>query len=166
MTVLAVQRIALADGIFTALWSTRGLLQLAFPGIISIPERVAMDTCPQEGSALAGWQQLLAELLAAYFSGAAVDFSPVPVDFEGYTPFQRRVLSVVREVPYGEATTYGQVARRIDQPRAARAVGQVMKRNRTILVIPCHRVLGQGGLGGFSCGLSLKKRLLRLEGLL
>ncbi|MEW6446879.1 MAG: methylated-DNA--[protein]-cysteine S-methyltransferase [Bacillota bacterium] len=164
--VLPVQRIALADGVFTAVWSERGLFRLIFPQTVSVPERAAPGTRLPEKTALSAWQETLAELLAVYFSGRAVDFSSVPVDFEGYTPFQRRVLSVVRQVPYGKVTTYGNVAREIKQARAARAVGQVMKRNRTMLVIPCHRVLGQNGLGGFSCGTSFKECLLRLEGIL
>lgn len=161
------QRIDLPDGgTLIAVWSERGLVELAFPDSAGVTGVDAGDACLVEGWGFFGWRETLAKLVERYFTGTVVDFAGVPVDFAGYTPFQRRVLSVVRRIPYGETTTYGEVAKKIGEPHAVRAVGQVMKRNRTLLVIPCHRVLGRDGAGGYSCGISLKKRLLRLEGIL
>lgn len=80
------------------------------------------------------------------------------------SPFQERVARVVSRIPYGKTMTYGEVARRAGSPGAARAVGQVMRHNPICLFIPCHRVVASGGrLGGFTGGISLKRRLLALE---
>lgn len=152
------QQIELPAGVFTAHWSERGLFRLLLPGATALPQTVP------GGSVALAWSEALAGLLGAYFSGRAVDFAAVPVDFEGYTLFQQLVLQLAREIPYGRTTTYGALAARAGCPGAARAVGQVLKRNRTPLVIPCHRVLARDGTGGFSAGLPWKKRLLRLEG--
>jgi methylated-DNA-[protein]-cysteine S-methyltransferase len=68
-------------------------------------------------------------------------------------------------VPFGEVTTYGQLAARVGRPRAARAVGTVMNRNPIPIVLPCHRVVGStGSLVGYAGGLDRKEQLLRLEG--
>ena len=83
------------------------------------------------------------------------------------TPFQRRVYEAVGRIPKGQVRTYAEVARMIGQPKAARAVGQALKRNRWAPLIPCHRVIGSNGtLGGYSApgGLSRKRQLLRREG--
>lgn len=108
----------------------------------------------------------LEEELHRYFAGEKVAFSTI-VDFTGYTPFQKLVLELVRSIPNGEVRTYSQVSLQAGSPKGARAVGGVMRANRTPLVIPCHRVLAIGGkLGGFSGGLDMKKYLLKLEGYL
>jgi O-6-methylguanine DNA methyltransferase len=89
------------------------------------------------------------------------------VDLAGLTPFQRRVLQAVARVPRGKVATYSEIARRIDQPKAARAVGQALRHNPIPIVIPCHRVLASdGGLGGYTGrgGVRTKRQLLALEG--
>ena len=87
----------------------------------------------------------------------------VPIAVEG-TPFQRRVWAELVKIPYGTTATYGEIARALGQPRAARAVGMANHRNPLPLFIPCHRVIGAGGkLVGFGGGLPLKARLLALE---
>lgn len=106
----------------------------------------------------------VAAALARYFAGArhALD---VPVDLAVATPFQRRVLLATRRVPAGRVVSYGDIARRIGQPRASRAVGQALGHNPIPIVIPCHRVVaGGGGLGGYTGGLWIKKKLLAIEG--
>ena len=81
--------------------------------------------------------------------------------------FSRQVLDQLALVPYGEVTTYGELARRVEHPRAARAVGTVMNRNPIPIVLPCHRVVGaSGSLTGYAGGLERKETLLRLEGAL
>ena len=85
------------------------------------------------------------------------------------TPFQRKVYDALLKIPKGQVRTYAQVARMIGRPRAARAVGQALKRNRWAPEIPCHRVIASdGSLGGYSApgGLAAKRRLLRREGAL
>ena len=86
---------------------------------------------------------------------------------EACTPFQRRVYEVILKIPRGQVRTYAEVARTIGRPRAARAVGQALRRNRWAPMIPCHRVVASGGrLGGYSArgGLARKRRLLQREG--
>jgi methylated-DNA-[protein]-cysteine S-methyltransferase len=103
-------------------------------------------------------------LLDRYLRGQKVDFD-VPFDLEGLGDFSKKVLLEVKKIPWGRAMSYGAVGRKIGYAAAARAVGQAVGRNPIPIVIPCHRVLqGDGGLGGFGLGLSVKERLLALEG--
>ena len=101
-----------------------------------------------------------------YFNGVKVDFGKYSLDLDGCTGFQRRVLGVVREIPYGRTLTYGQVASRVGNPGAAQAIGNALKKNPIPILIPCHRVTASDGLGGFSGGAELKRHLLKLEGVL
>jgi methylated-DNA-[protein]-cysteine S-methyltransferase len=104
--------------------------------------------------------------LDEYFAGTRHGFE-LDTDLRGAAPFARRVLGELARVPFGETTTYGALAERVDSPRAARAVGMVMNRNPIAIVLPCHRVVGSNGsLTGYAGGLELKERLLRLEGVL
>jgi len=108
----------------------------------------------------------LSKRLQAYASGAYDDFLDVELDGSHLSPFAIGVIEAARRIPIGETRTYGQLAAAVGRPRAARAVGRVMSQNRTPLVMPCHRVVGNGGkLCGFSAvdGLRMKKRLLQLE---
>jgi methylated-DNA-[protein]-cysteine S-methyltransferase len=99
-----------------------------------------------------------------YYNGHKVNF-PDKLDLSDGTEFRRRVWEASRPIPYGETRSYGWVAEKIKQPEAARAVGQALGRNPLPIIVPCHRVLASGGgLGGFTSGLEMKKRLLRLEG--
>ena len=108
----------------------------------------------------------IVDQLRAYFAGERRTFD-VPVDLRDVTPFQRRVLLAAAKVPAGQVVSYGEIARRIGQPRGSRAVGQALGRNPIPIVIPCHRVVAAGGgLGGYTGGLVIKKKLLRIEGAL
>lgn len=103
------------------------------------------------------------EQLEAYFAGQRRSFE-LPLAPEG-TPFQRRVWQALRAIPYGETVSYGEVARRLGNPRASRAVGLANGMNPLPIVVPCHRVIGAGGaLTGFGGGLPIKRALLALEG--
>jgi len=100
--------------------------------------------------------------LKAYFNGALKSFS-LPLAPQG-TPFQLAVWRALREIPYGETASYGEVAGRIGRPKASRAVGAANGANPLPIVIPCHRVIGSdGGLTGFGGGLDIKQALLDLE---
>ncbi len=107
----------------------------------------------------------LRDRLIAYFHGERTDFADVELDLGWCTPFQRALTEALRNVPYGETVTYGGLAALAGHPRAQRAVGTFCARNRFAIVVPCHRVLGSGSLGGFGdLGVGYKRRLLALEG--
>ena len=100
-----------------------------------------------------------------YFAGRCSKFD-MPVDLRRLTSFQRRVLGATRRVPKGRVVSYGEIARRIGQPKACRAVGQALGQNPIPIVIPCHRVISSGGrLGGYTGGVDIKRKLLAIEGL-
>jgi len=104
--------------------------------------------------------------LDEYFAGRRRAFD-LSLDLRALPPFTVSVLQELARVPYGETTTYGTLASRVGRPRAARAVGTVMNRNRIPIVLPCHRVVGAGGdLVGYGGGLERKTALLTLEGAL
>lgn len=103
-----------------------------------------------------------AEQLTEYFAGARVAFD-LPLAPRG-TPFQRRVWNGLRAIPYGETISYAELARRIDRPKAMRAVGAANGRNPIPIVVPCHRVIGaDGSLTGYGGGLDRKRALLEHE---
>ncbi len=103
-----------------------------------------------------------ASQLDAYFAGDLRDFD-VPLDMRG-TPFQRRVWEELRNIPYGEPWSYGQVAAAIGRPSASRAVGSANGSNPVSIIVPCHRVIGSSGkLVGYGGGLHRKDALLALE---
>lgn len=100
--------------------------------------------------------------LDAYFSGGLREFH-LPLVTRG-TTFQRRVWDELRQIPYGETRTYGQIAASIGSPKAVRAVGAANGRNPIPIVVPCHRVIGSNGkLVGFGGGLGMKRMLLGIE---
>lgn len=100
--------------------------------------------------------------LRRYFAGKLRRFD-VPLDLRG-TPFQVAVWKALRTIPYGRTASYGEIARRIGKPGAARAVGGANNRNPIGIVVPCHRVIGSSGdLTGYAAGLKVKRALLRLE---
>ena len=103
------------------------------------------------------------EELDAYFAGDRRAFS---VDFEPTgTAFQRSVQTALAELPFGEVSTYGAIAKRIGNPSAVRAVGGAIGRNPLSIIVPCHRVSGaDGSLTGFAGGLDAKRYLLAHEG--
>jgi methylated-DNA-[protein]-cysteine S-methyltransferase len=104
--------------------------------------------------------------LDEYFSGRRRSFD-LPLDLRALPPFTMAVLRELARVPYGSTATYGELAARMGRPRAARAVGTVLNRNRIPIVLPCHRVVGaSGSLVGYAGGLERKVALLELEGAL
>jgi O-6-methylguanine DNA methyltransferase len=96
-----------------------------------------------------------------YLAGERREFG-VPFHLR-VTPFQFKVLEALSVIPYGATTTYGEVAARLGAPGAARAVGAACAANPLPLLVPCHRVVGASGLGGYAGGLALKRRLLEHE---
>ena len=102
------------------------------------------------------------EQIAAYFAGTLRQFS-LALAPQG-TPFQQAVWRALQDIPYGETTSYGALARQLGKPQAARAVGAANGQNPLALVIPCHRVVGSTGkLIGYAGGLDIKQALLAFE---
>jgi len=102
------------------------------------------------------------EQLNAYFTGELREFT-VPLAMAG-TDFQRRVWTELQQIPYGETTTYGELAERLGVPSAARAVGLANGKNPISIIVPCHRVVGAtGNLTGYGGGLPRKRYLLSFE---
>ena len=102
--------------------------------------------------------------LAAYFAGDLTALESIAVD-PGGTPFQQQVWNALRKIPAGRTTTYGELARTVGKPGAARAVGAANGANPVGIVIPCHRAIGTDGtLHGYAGGLPRKRWLLRHEG--
>ena len=91
--------------------------------------------------------------------------APFPGRWEvpGATPFSRKVYRVVSRIPAGRTLSYAEVAKKAGSPKASRAVGNAMARNPLPLLVPCHRVLGSAGLGGFTGGIDMKQDLLACE---
>ncbi len=104
--------------------------------------------------------------IAAYLVGRrrTLDF---PVDLSGGTSFQRKVWQAALRIPYGRARSYQWIASKVGGKQYARAVGSALGANPVLLIVPCHRVVAHdASLGGFACGLAVKRKLLELEGTL
>ncbi|NLM73573.1 MAG: methylated-DNA--[protein]-cysteine S-methyltransferase [Clostridiaceae bacterium] len=103
-----------------------------------------------------------AKQLEEYFAGKRKTFD-LPLSPKG-TDFQRKVWDVLTRIPYGETLSYGDVAKKIGNPKACRAVGMANNKNPIPIIIPCHRVIGSSGkLVGYGGGLHIKEKLLELE---
>jgi methylated-DNA-[protein]-cysteine S-methyltransferase len=104
------------------------------------------------------------ERVRAFLGGEDGELEDMPIDLDWCTDFQRDVLTALRGVPRGDVVTYGELAALAGRPGAARAVGTICATNRYAFFVPCHRVVGAGGIGGYgSAGVEVKRRLLGLE---
>jgi len=172
----AAVREGLADALYTRLSTPigrllvvqgpEGLIRIAFE---SEREDVALaEVAAALGPNVIGSDRELAaerDALSGYFEGEPLS---LPVDLRlMHAPFRRAVLEKLREVPRGDTVSYGELAARAGNPRAARAVGSACARNPIPIVVPCHRVLpGTGRLGNYAGGPERKRALLTLEGAL
>lgn len=135
-----------------------GLQQVSFYDSSDTEQKQRLDNWVCDPAKLAAAKKQLSE----YFEGQRREFD-LRLAPAG-TPFQRRVWKALRQIPYGETITYGELAGQVGSPRGYRAVGNANGRNPLVIVQPCHRVVASGNkLGGFSAGLSRKKYLLKLE---
>jgi methylated-DNA-[protein]-cysteine S-methyltransferase len=107
-----------------------------------------------------------AQELENYFSGRSKSIQ-VPIDFRLVdTPFQRQVLEACARIPFGQVSSYSDIARRIGNPEACRAVGGALGKNPVAIVIPCHRVVAANGtIGGYTGGVDIKRKLMDIEGI-
>lgn len=101
----------------------------------------------------------------AHLQGERVEYADVEIDLEGRSDLHRALAAALRDVPWGEVVTYGELAAHAGRPGAARAAGTFCADSTWSLVVPAHRVVAAGGIGGYgSCGVEVKRRLLALEG--
>jgi O-6-methylguanine DNA methyltransferase len=152
-------------GLLFVATTEKGLRYLEFLDRRSLKRAIAAHAAENPG---ATWEpsvralRPLADLLEQYFSGGAKHLN-VPLDVMG-SEFELKVWQALLAVPYGETRSYGEIAKAIGDPRAARAVGLACNRNPVVVVTPCHRVIGADGkLVGYAGGVNRKKFLLALE---
>jgi len=104
------------------------------------------------------------EKIVKYLRGEEESFEKIKLDFPKSTTFQKKVYKATKKIAYAQTKSYGWIAKKIRDPKAARAVGSALKVNPLPPIIPCHRVIkSDGSIGGFSCGVGMKKRLIKLE---
>lgn len=145
-----------AEGRVRLAYTEAGLFSLELPAANAAQDLPVTGEDPP-------WLSRLARDICLYLAGEAVQFT-APLDYTGYPPFFRRALAAAETIPYGQTRTYAWLAEQAGSPKAVRAAGQAMAGNRTVIVIPCHRVLGaDGSLRGFSGSLAWKRKLLALE---
>lgn len=155
---LVLLSVATGDGMFVAAYSAAGLAALAFPS--GRKPRVA-NNAPAR---VQRWHRRTVAALNAALAGRTPRGLP-PLDLSAGTEFQRRVWDAMRQIACGKTRSYGELARTIGNPGAARAVGGACGANPIPVLVPCHRVLAaRHKLGGFSGGLNWKRRLLEREG--
>ncbi len=148
-----------------ATWlSPIGWLKLSFEAkalvALRIVEEDEVEASADRRSTTDAQFQSVCRWLDTYFSGREPDFQPLLAP-RG-TPFQQQVWAALRKIPYGTTVTYGELAARIGC-RSAQAVGQAVGHNPIAIVIPCHRVVGRNGLGGYAYGIECKRQLLKIE---
>ena len=121
-------------------------------------EEIAKNSIQKETSLIKNTKQQLDE----YFAGKRKKFN-IPIKLDG-TDFQIKVWKELLKIPYGETCSYLDIAKRIGNPKASRAVGMANNKNKIIIIVPCHRVIGSNKkLVGYACGLDVKEKLLELE---
>ena len=150
-------------------WGPRGIVALQLPEATPAATRARLHRrCPEavEAEPPETVRDAIAAI-AALLRGEPCDLGSIDLDMGDVPEFHRRVYAVARTIPPGRTLTYGEVAARLGEPGAARAVGQALGRNPFAIIVPCHRVVAAGGrLGGFSAGggAATKRRILAIEG--
>lgn len=108
--------------------------------------------------------KLTMKQLSEYFNRKRVTFD-IPILLNG-SAFQNRVLEELIKIPYGKTVSYEEIAMKIKNPKAVRAVGNAIGSNPLLIIVPCHRVINKNGnIGGFSCGVDIKRKLHKIEGI-
>jgi len=150
-------------GICAVRWTDAGIASVRLPS----PRTEALPHVPDDGDAVPPTVRAAIEGIVEVLAGSTLDLRFVVLDERSIEPFRREVYAATRAILPGTTATYGEVARAIGRPDAARDVGAALARNPFPIVVPCHRVLGANGkLTGFSApgGLETKRRMLELEG--
>jgi methylated-DNA-[protein]-cysteine S-methyltransferase len=156
-------------GICGVAWNATGLTRVQLPesSVHTTEARLQRRLATRVVGPLPGMIARAAEALQRYCAGERETFASIPLDASALSEFDARILTMLRDVPWGHTTTYGSLAATVGAPDAARAVGAAMARNPWPIIVPCHRVLASGGaMGGFSAygGTMTKQKLLGLEG--
>jgi methylated-DNA-[protein]-cysteine S-methyltransferase len=145
----ALTIVATDVGLRAVLWNRDAAGRVPLPDLVTAPDHPVVAKAATQ--------------LAEYFAGTRTEFD-LPMDLRG-TEFQVANWRALADIPFGSTSTYGEQARRLGRPRAARAIGAATARNPLSIVLPCHRVMGSdGSLTGFAGGLDVKRWLLRHEG--
>ncbi|PIB90578.1 methylated-DNA--[protein]-cysteine S-methyltransferase [Caulobacter sp. FWC2] len=168
---MSAQRFVLFDTIIGrcgVAWGERGLIGVQLPEISPgaawarlrkrFPDAVESEPTTEIEAVIERIRELLA--------GGRDDLADIPLDLDGQSTFNLRVYEIARAITPGETSTYGEVAKAMGEPGAARAVGKALGENPWPIVVPCHRVLGRSGaMGGFSApgGAETKAKLLTIE---
>lgn len=157
-----------AIGTCAVAWGPRGLIGTSLPAKSAAASRTFIrKRFPDlEESVPPGHVQDVVDDVVALLSGQKRDLKSAKLDLTGVPEFHRRAFERARDIPPGEVITYGEFAKRLGDPGAARAVGQAMGANPFPIIVPCHRVLASGGkTGGFSAplGLETKMKMLTIE---
>jgi methylated-DNA-[protein]-cysteine S-methyltransferase len=157
-----------ALGMCAIAWEETALsgVQLPEGGEAAVRSRMQRRFPLLEEAVAPGWAQAAIARIQALLAGAADDLADIPLQMEAIPAFHRRVYEIARAIPPGRTLTYGEIAQRLGEPGAARAVGQALGRNPFAPVVPCHRVLAaRSGAGGFSAngGVATKLRMLQIE---
>jgi methylated-DNA-[protein]-cysteine S-methyltransferase len=146
-------------------WGPRGIVGASLPAKNAATSRAAMLKRFPDAVEGAPPQEVQAAIddIVALLHGEKPDLKNAKLDFGHVPAFHRRVYDLARAIPPGEVLTYGDVAKRLGDPAAARAVGQALGANPFPIIVPCHRVLATGGkTGGFSAPLGLKTKMQML----
>ena len=144
-------------GEFRVQYTKKGLARVQFP-------KNKIDRAPNTIEPIKQWINQTKKALSAILNGKNPKHYP-PLDLSSGTDFQRGVWALLQSIPIGQVEAYGDLAYRLNKPKAARAVGGACRANPIPILIPCHRVVGANdSLTGFSAGLNWKVRLLRAEG--
>jgi methylated-DNA-[protein]-cysteine S-methyltransferase len=152
-------------GPLVAVASSLGLVYMSFDGLQVFKTLIADNKDVSNGRALDIVHEAVRQV-QQYFNWERREFD-LPLDLEGFTDFRRKVLLETARIPYGSTASYGEIAARVHNPKASRAVGGAMAHNPMVLVVPCHRVLASdGSMHAFSSpgGIATKVKLLELEG--
>lgn len=155
-------------GTLLAATTSKGLVRLAFPEEETdrVLDRLTVHVSPRIVEAPAAALDPLKRELEEYFNGSRSSFD-MALDWSLIGPFATKVLRATAAIPYGNYSTYSEIAARAGSPRGQRAAGNALGSNPIPIIIPCHRVLRSGGaLGGYGGGLDRKRHLLALEGAL
>lgn len=157
-----------AAGMCGLAWSAAGLTQVQLPEATAaatearLARRSGAARCDPPPAVILD----IASKVRAYFDGAEITFADAALDLDGISVFNANVYTALRAIGWGQATSYGELAKTVGAPGSARAIGAAMGSNPWPLIVPCHRVLAASGkIGGFSAhgGRGTKRRMLQLE---